>query len=68
MQLYKFVLDGFLTSGSWCMWIILFLFFGGMGLIVERMWYLFVKCGSGSGTFMNGVSKYLKARRVREGD
>jgi len=61
MQLYKFVLDGFLTSGSWCMWIILFLFFGGMGLIIERLWYLFVKCGSGSGTFMSGVSKYLKA-------
>jgi len=61
MQLYKFVLDGFLTSGSWCMWIILFLFFGGMGLVAERLWYLFMKCGSGSGTFMNGVSKYLKA-------
>jgi biopolymer transport protein ExbB/TolQ len=61
MQLYKFVLDGFLTSGSWCMWIILFLLFGGMGLVAERMWYLFLKCGSGTGAFMNGVSKYLKA-------
>jgi len=61
MQLYKFVLDGFLTSGSWCMWIILFLLFGGMGLVAERMWYLFLKCGSGTGAFMSGVSKYLKA-------
>jgi len=61
MQLYKFVLDGFLTSGSWCMWIILFLLFGGMGLVAERMWYLFLKCGSGTAAFMNGVSKYLKA-------
>jgi len=61
MQLYKFVLDGFLTSGSWCMWIILFLFFGGMGLIIERVWYLYVKCGSNTGAFMAGVSKYLKA-------
>jgi len=61
MQLYKFVLDGFLTSGSWCMWIILFLLFGGMGLIAERLWYLFLKCGSSTGAFMSGVSKYLKA-------
>jgi len=61
MQLYKFVLDGFLTSGSWCMWIILFLFFGGMGLIIERMWYLFIKCGSGSGEYMKSVSQLLKA-------
>jgi biopolymer transport protein ExbB/TolQ len=61
MQLYKFVLDGFLTSGSWVMWIITFLLFGGLGLIVERMLYLFMKCGTGSGTFMNGISKFLKA-------
>jgi biopolymer transport protein ExbB/TolQ len=43
------------------MWIILFLLFGGMGLVAERMWYLFLKCGSGTSAFMNGVSKYLKA-------
>jgi len=61
MQLYKFVLDGFLTSGSWVMWMITFLLFAGMGLVIERVWYLFMKCGTGSGPFMNGISKYLKA-------
>ena len=61
MQLYKFVLDGFLTSGAWVMWMITFLLFAGMGLVIERFWYLFMKCGTGSGPFMNGISKYLKA-------
>lgn len=61
MQLYKFVLDGFLTSGSWVMWMITFLLFAGMGLVIERVWFLFLKCGTGSGPFMNGISKYLKA-------
>jgi len=61
MMLYKFVLDGFLTSGSWCMWIIMFLLWGGLGFVVERVWYLFFTCGSGGGAFISGVSKYVKA-------
>jgi len=61
MQLYKFVLDGFLTSGSWVMWMITFLLFTGFGLVIEKFYYLFIKCGGGSGTFMTGISKYLKA-------
>ncbi|MDR0305938.1 MAG: MotA/TolQ/ExbB proton channel family protein [Chitinispirillales bacterium] len=61
MQLYKFVLDGFLTSGSWVMWMITFLLFAGFGLVGEKIYYLFIKCGGGSGTFMAGISKYIKA-------
>ena len=61
MMLYKFVLDGFLTSGSWCMWIIMFLLWAGVGFVIERVLYLFVTCGSGGGAFIGGVSKYVKA-------
>jgi len=61
MMLYKFVLDGFLTSGSWCMWIIMFLLWAGVGFVAERVWYLFFTCGSGGGAFIGGVSKYVKA-------
>lgn len=61
MQLYKFVLDGFLTSGSWAMWIIMFLLWAGLGLVVERCLYLFLKCGSGSGAFMASIAKFVKA-------
>jgi biopolymer transport protein ExbB/TolQ len=60
MQLYKFILDGFLTSGSWVMWLIMFMLWAGVGLVIERVWYLFFNCGMGSGTFMSGISKYLK--------
>ena len=60
-MLYKFILDGFLTDGSWAMWIIMFLFFGGIGLIIERIWYLFLKCGAGSNVFMGSIAKFLKA-------
>ena len=61
MQLYKFIVDGFISPGSSAMWIILFLLFGALGLMIERAWYLFLKCGTGSGNFMSGISKYLKA-------
>jgi len=61
MMLYKFVLDGFLTSGAWCMWMIMCLLWIGMGFVAERVWFLFFTCGSGSGTFMSGISKYVKA-------
>jgi len=60
MQLYKFVLDGFLTSGSWVMWMIMFMLWAGVGVVAERVWFLFFTCGMGSGNFMSGVSKYLK--------
>jgi biopolymer transport protein ExbB/TolQ len=43
------------------MWMIMFLLWAGIGIVAERVWYLFFTCGMGSGTFMNGISKYLKA-------
>jgi biopolymer transport protein ExbB/TolQ len=61
MQLFKFIVDGFTSPGSLYMWLILFILFGIIGLLVERVWYLFFKCGTSSGSFMAGISKYLKA-------
>lgn len=61
MQLAKFIIDGFRSPGSVVMWGILFLAFSILAVVIERVWYLFFKCGSGSSSFMAGISKYLKA-------
>jgi biopolymer transport protein ExbB/TolQ len=61
MQLFKFIVDGFTSPGSFVMWIILFLAFAIIGIVIERVWFLFFKCGTSSGSFMAGISKYLKA-------
>jgi len=61
MQLFNFILLGFQSSAGFLMWIILTVLFAGLGLFVERFWYLFIKCDMGSGPFMKGISNYLKA-------
>jgi len=61
MQMLNFLLLGFQSAASFIMWIILLLFFAGLGLFVERFWYLFIKCDMGSAAFMKGISNYLKA-------
>lgn len=61
MQLFKFIVDGFISPGSFAMWSILIIMAGSIGLVIERFLYLFVKCGGGSGAFMAGISKYLKS-------
>lgn len=60
-QLFKFLVDGFTSPGSFTMWAILLIGFANLGLVIERVWYLFFKCGTSSGSFMAGISKYLKA-------
>jgi biopolymer transport protein ExbB/TolQ len=57
----KFIVEGFTSTGSSVMWMILIVAFVILGLMAERAYYLFVKCGLGSGSFMAGISKYLKA-------
>ena len=57
----KFIVDGFNSTGASVMWLILIIAFIIIGLMIERVWYLFLKCGMGSGSFMSGISKYLKA-------
>jgi biopolymer transport protein ExbB len=61
MQLLNFILLGFQSAASMIMWIILLVGFAGLGLFVERFWYLFFKCDMGSAAFMKGISNYLKA-------
>jgi biopolymer transport protein ExbB/TolQ len=60
-QLFKFIVEGFQSPGSGVMWIILLLAFAILGVVIERAWFLFLKCGTSSGSFMSGISKYLKA-------
>jgi len=60
MQLIGFLKDGFDSTGSFVMWAILVLGVVILGLVIERFYYLFIKCGTGSGSFMAGISKYLK--------
>jgi biopolymer transport protein ExbB/TolQ len=60
-MLFKFIVDGFTSPGSAVMWIILLIAFGILGLVIERVWYLFFKCGTSSASFMSGISKYLQA-------
>ncbi len=60
-QLFKFLVDGFTSPGSFTMWAILLIGFANLGLVLERVWFLFFKCGTSSGSFMAGISKYLKA-------
>lgn len=60
-MLVKFIVDGFVSPGNWAMWSILFVGFGTIGLVAERVWYLYFKCGSSGNSFMAGISKYLKS-------
>ncbi|MGB7567403.1 MAG: MotA/TolQ/ExbB proton channel family protein [Chitinivibrionales bacterium] len=61
MQFLNFLIAGFHITGSFMMWGILLVGLIAIGLIIERVWYLFVKCGTNRGVFMSGVSKYIKA-------
>jgi biopolymer transport protein ExbB len=60
-MLFKFIVDGFTSPGYFCMWAILLMAFAIVGIVIERVWYLFFKCGTSSASFMSGISKYLKA-------
>jgi biopolymer transport protein ExbB len=59
-EFFNTITGGFRGSGAPVMFIILILGFAALGLIIERIWYLYFKCGT-SKSFMSGVSKYLKA-------
>jgi biopolymer transport protein ExbB len=61
MQMLNFIMLGFKSSAGWIMWCILFVGFASLGLLVERVWYLYFQADKGTGTFMKGLSKYLKA-------
>ncbi len=60
-MMMKFIVDGFMSPGAMAMWAILLVGFGILGMIIERAYYLYFKCGTNSGNFMAGISKYLKS-------
>ncbi len=61
MQLVMFMVEGFRSPGSFAMWAILIIGFSCIGLMIERTYFLFFKCGTGTGAFMAGISKFLKS-------
>lgn len=60
MGFIKFIVAGFQSTGSVMQWAILVCMCAGFGLILERVWYLFIRCGRSSSGFMAGVGKYIK--------
>jgi biopolymer transport protein ExbB/TolQ len=61
MQFINHIVAGFHITGSFMMWLILIVGLITVGFCVERIWYLYIKCGTNRGSFMSGISKYIKA-------
>ena len=59
-QFVKFIVAGFQSTGSQMQWAILLCMCAGFAYCIERAWYLYLKCGRGSGGFMAGIGKYIK--------
>ena len=60
-KFFMFILGGFQSAGGWVMWLILAVGFVILGFMIERIWYLFFKCGMNSLPFMSQISVCLKA-------
>jgi biopolymer transport protein ExbB len=60
MGFIKFIVSGFQSTGSVMQWAILVCMCAGVALILERVWFLFIRCGRSSGGFMAGIGKYIK--------
>jgi biopolymer transport protein ExbB len=61
MQMLNFLILGFQSSAAFIMYVLLFVGVIAIGLMIERAYFLYVKCDMNSGTFMNTISKYIKA-------
>jgi biopolymer transport protein ExbB len=61
IRFVNFIALGFASSAGWIMWTILLIGFVGMGIVIERVWYLYLECDWGTGTFLRGISTYLKS-------
>ena len=61
MQFINHIVAGFHITGSFMMWGILIIALCTVGFCVERIWYLYFKCGTNRSSFMSGISKYIKA-------
>ena len=61
MAFINHIVAGFHVTGSFMMWMILIVGLITVGFSIERIWYLYFKCGTNRGAFMSGISKYIKA-------
>ncbi len=61
LKLFHFIVDGFTSAGSSIMWVILLVLAAILALVIERVWFLYFKCGSKNAAFMGSIGKYLKA-------
>jgi biopolymer transport protein ExbB/TolQ len=61
LKLFHFIVDGFTSAGSSIMWVIMLVLAGIVAIVIERVWFLYFKCGSKSANFMASIQKYLKA-------
>ncbi len=59
-SLIKALVQGFQGPGGWSMWVITILAMLGLAVVVERFYYLFIKCGFSRGRFMEDLFKILK--------
>jgi biopolymer transport protein ExbB len=60
------IAQGFQREGAGFMWAIL-LFAGiGIALIVERVYYIYVKCSKGRSVFMMNIARLLQAGKIEE--
>jgi biopolymer transport protein ExbB/TolQ len=58
--LVKALVQGFQGPGGWSMWVIMVPAMLGVAVVIERFFYLFVKCGFSRGRFMEDLFKILK--------
>jgi biopolymer transport protein ExbB len=60
---FTFITTGFHGSGAPIMFILVLVGFAGIGLIIERVWFLYFVCGGGGNNqaFLSGVSKYVNS-------
>jgi biopolymer transport protein ExbB len=60
---FEFITTGFRGSGAPIMFLIIILLFAGIGLIIERINYLYVKCGSGPG-FLSTIRQCINGGEI----
>lgn len=61
MQFFEFITTGFRGSGAPFMFLIVLIGFLALGMIIERVWFLYIKCGMNSNNFMQKLSQLLNS-------
>jgi biopolymer transport protein ExbB/TolQ len=64
MQYIQFIIQGFQSAGAWAMWMILIVGFLALALVVERIYYVVVRCGMGREKFMTEIFRIIKTGDV----